>query len=389
MCNLIQHERPPNWAFPPPCFLVNYNCLISLWSSRSFSDWLLVTVHWQGCLEGVTAGCPAHEGRLHGNFDGLPLVHIKRGILRDSVSWIKLLWVYLVTTLYPDSLWNKICSWIFFFHPMAGQKRPPFSPLGIPKRERERSTGGAPAAPSLAPCAASRPSSFTPLYAAPPSYSSCFAPGLWCMANYQLLLGQAMSGRSGDCTTTATKQYTLWEELWSSVVYTAYARSRIRAPFAPWQPDPFEEKKKLNLKYDMQHLPRCRQTVRGRFATQMQDLVSGWFTLYCSSESSSLLSIWSIQDQITDPLLSIAPLKFFFLYFNSCLMLVISVLQNKCVEIEKNHKPIECSNENKNVTKRNLGKTFLNNGTLDEFQGFSSWPINLFSFLVLYLIRPF
>lgn len=196
---------------------------------------------------------------------------------------------------------------------MAGQKRPPFSPLGIPKRERERSTGGAPAAPSLAPCAASRPSSFTPLYAAPPSYSSCFAPGLWCMANYQLLLGQAMSGRSRDCTTTATKQYTLWEELRSSVVFTAYARSRIRAQFPPpRQPDPFEgKKKKLNLKYDMQHLPQYRQTVRGRFATQMQDLVSGWFTLYCSSESCLLLSIWSIQDQITDPLPSITPSAFF------------------------------------------------------------------------------
>lgn len=194
---------------------------------------------------------------------------------------------------------------------MAGQKRPPFSPLGIPKRERERSTGGAPAAPSLAPCSASRPSSFTPLYAAPPSYSSCFAPGLWCMANYQLLLGQAMSGRSGDCTTTATKQYTLWEELRSSVVFTAYARSRIRAQFPPDSPN-LSREKKLNLKYDMQHLPQYRQTVRGRFATQMQDLVSGWFTLYCSSESCLLLSIWSIQDQITDPPPLNRPLSFFF-----------------------------------------------------------------------------
>lgn len=68
----------------PPCFLVNYNCLISLWSSSLFSDWLLVTVRWQACLEGVTAGCPAHEGRLHGNFDGLPLVHIKREISEEK-----------------------------------------------------------------------------------------------------------------------------------------------------------------------------------------------------------------------------------------------------------------------------------------------------------------
>lgn len=139
-----------------------------------------------------------------------------------------------------------------YFPPVAGQKRPLF-PTGIAtaprgrgkakERERERPTGGAPAAPTerlggMRPPARrlvqrkTGPFAFTPLYAAPPLPSSCFAPGLWSMAHYQLLLSQAMLGRSRDCTTTATKQYTLWEELWSSVTVVAWnswRASRIRA----------------------------------------------------------------------------------------------------------------------------------------------------------------
>ncbi len=201
----------------PPWFLVNYNCLISLWSSRLFSDWLLVTVRLQACFEGVTAGCPAHEGRLHGNFDGLPLVHIKREISEEKRFGS--IYSHPLPRTSRFSLWNKICSWILF-SPHNRTKEASFSPKDSRTGVGKRSTGGAPAAPSLAPCVAS-PSSFTPLYTAPPSYSSCFAPGLWCMANYQLLLGQAMSGRSGDCTPLRQNKILTGR---SSVVITANER---------------------------------------------------------------------------------------------------------------------------------------------------------------------
>lgn len=51
-------------------------------------------------------------------------------------------------------------------------------------RDRERPTGGAPAAPKerlggmRPPLLRTGQSAFTPLYAAPPSPGSCFAPGL-------------------------------------------------------------------------------------------------------------------------------------------------------------------------------------------------------------------
>lgn len=58
---------------------------------------------------------------------------------------------------------------------------------------------------------------------------------------------------------------------------------------------------------------------------------------------------------------------------------------------KKNHKHTECRNEEKN---REPGKDLLNNRALDEFQGFfeltNKFALKtVFSFLVLYLIRPF
>lgn len=146
------------------------------------------------------------------------------------------------------------------------------------------------------------------------------------MANYQLLLGRPCRGAPGIVPPLRQNNILTGR---SSVVIRANELYDCNST-PPDKPDP-QKIKKLNLKYDMQHLPQYKRTVGGRFATQMQHLGNGWFTLYCSSESCLLLSIWSIQDQITDPLPSIAP-SAFFLYFILCL--IFSVLLNNVEKIK-------------------------------------------------------